>query len=97
MDIIKVGDVLDFTIIGLDTERRRISLSRKSGAGTHSATKTGGGAAAKQTSTGNAGSAPRDGGVSGGKKKVTVVKKQDFNAHDDGLMYNPFAEAFKKR
>ncbi|MDR2795182.1 MAG: RNA-binding transcriptional accessory protein, partial [Spirochaetaceae bacterium] len=37
MDIIKVGDVLDFTIIGLDTERRRISLSRKSGAGTHSA------------------------------------------------------------
>jgi uncharacterized protein len=92
MDIIKVGDVLDFTIIGLDTERRRISLSRKSGAGTHSAAKTGGGAAAKQTSTGNAGSAPRD-----GKKRPVVVKKQSFSASDDGLMYNPFAEAFKKK
>jgi len=31
MDTVKVGDTLEFKIIGLDTERRRISLSRKSG------------------------------------------------------------------
>ena len=102
MDIIKVGDVLDFTIVGLDTERRRISLSRKTGAGTHSASKSG--AAAKQTSTGSAssesggGAAAKSGAeASGGKKKVVVVKKESFSARDDGLMYNPFAEAFKKK
>jgi uncharacterized protein len=30
LDALKVGDVFEFRIIGLDTERRRISLSRKS-------------------------------------------------------------------
>jgi len=29
MDVVKVGDTLEFRIIGLDKERRRISLSRK--------------------------------------------------------------------
>jgi uncharacterized protein len=29
MDLVKVGDVLEFRIIGLDRDRRRISLSRK--------------------------------------------------------------------
>jgi len=31
MDFVKVGDVLEFRIIGLDRERRQIKLSRKSG------------------------------------------------------------------
>ena len=31
MSIVKVGDVFEFTIIGLDLDRRRISLTRKSG------------------------------------------------------------------
>ncbi|MDR0683840.1 MAG: RNA-binding transcriptional accessory protein [Spirochaetaceae bacterium] len=114
MDIVKVGDVVDFTIVGLDTERRRISLSRKTGAGTHSVSKSGGGAAtragaaAKQTSTGSASSGSGGGGggaaaksgaavKTGGKNKVVVVKKESFSARDDGLMYNPFAEAFKKK
>jgi uncharacterized protein len=97
MDIIKAGDVLDFTIIGLDAERRRISLSRKSGAGTHSGTKTGG-AGLKQASSGAvfAGSSSPGAGT-GGAKKITTVKKEGFVARDDGLMYNPFAEAFKKK
>jgi uncharacterized protein len=97
MDIIKVGDVLDFTVIGLDTERRRISLSRKSGAGTHAGTRTGG-AAAKQPPNGtiSTGSSTPGAGT-GGKKKITVAKKESFAAHDDGIMYNPFAEAFKKK
>ena len=33
LDLIKVGDVLDFKIVALDTDRRRISLSRKTDAG----------------------------------------------------------------
>ncbi|MDR2491120.1 MAG: S1 RNA-binding domain-containing protein, partial [Spirochaetaceae bacterium] len=33
LDLIKVGDVLDFKIIALDADRRRISLSRKTDAG----------------------------------------------------------------
>lgn len=32
MDVIKVGDVKEFTIIDLDTDRKRISLSLKSDA-----------------------------------------------------------------
>ena len=32
MDVIKVGDIKDFTIIGLDADRKRISLSLKSDA-----------------------------------------------------------------
>ncbi|MDR2659638.1 MAG: RNA-binding transcriptional accessory protein [Spirochaetaceae bacterium] len=99
MDIIKVGDILEFKIIALDTERRRISLSRKSGgaagnggsaadnAGNRSSTRTG--STAKQPAS------FKDAG--GEKKKPVVVKKQSFSAQDDGIMYNPFAEAFKKR
>ena len=32
LDAVKAGDVLEFRIIGLDQDRRRIALSRKSGA-----------------------------------------------------------------
>ncbi|MDR0409108.1 MAG: RNA-binding transcriptional accessory protein [Spirochaetaceae bacterium] len=86
MDIIKVGDVLDFKIISLDTERRRISLSRKSGASAkQSAVQTSGGAKTRNTA------AP----YNGDRKKITVKKHNSRD--DDGLMYNPFAEAFKKR
>jgi uncharacterized protein len=87
MDIIKVGDVLDFTIIALDAERRRISLSRKSGA-----------AARRADGSMTAKPAPAESAPSHtGNKKVVVVKRESFAARDDGLMYNPFAEAFKKR
>ena len=33
MEVVKVGDILEFTIIALDVDRRRISLSRKTGGG----------------------------------------------------------------
>ncbi|MDR1149427.1 MAG: RNA-binding transcriptional accessory protein [Spirochaetaceae bacterium] len=89
MDIIKVGDVMEFRIIALDTERRRISLSRKSGAsGNRSSTQTNGVVKAPDISASSGG---------GKNKKTVVVKKESFNAQDDGTMYNPFAEAFKKR
>ncbi|MDR2510541.1 MAG: RNA-binding transcriptional accessory protein [Spirochaetaceae bacterium] len=95
MDHIKVGDILDFKIIMLDTDRRRISLSRKSGG-------AGRGTASKQDTS------KASSGVKQGGKRVVVVKKggreaagtghsgQKFKADDDGTMYNPFADALKK-
>ncbi|MDR1363705.1 MAG: RNA-binding transcriptional accessory protein [Spirochaetaceae bacterium] len=95
MDIIKVGDVLDFKIIALDTERRRISLSRKSGAPSARAATQ---AVRRDSKSPALTASSRSGGAAGGERKnTTVVKKQNFNAQDDGLMYNPFAEAFKRR
>ena len=102
MDIIKVGDVKEFTIIALDKDRMRISLSLKSDAHTRLG----------QT---NEGKKPSGDGT--GKKRVVVVKKgtngekkPDFARNndrprnggnrnfgsDDGMSYNPFAAAFAK-
>jgi uncharacterized protein len=67
LEAVKVGDVLEFRIIGLDPERRRISLSRKSGAALaahdhaeQAAPKTGDGASGGRTD--------------GGRKRVVAVK-----------------------
>ncbi|MBQ3670221.1 MAG: RNA-binding transcriptional accessory protein [Treponema sp.] len=92
MDVIKVGDVKEFTIIALDKDRMRISLSLKSDA-------------QNRLGTTNEGKKPaaRTGG-----KKIVVVKKGDKAAPDrprqnranlgsnDGYSYNPFAAAFSK-
>ncbi len=99
MDVIKVGDVKEFTIIALDTDRRRISLSLKSDAGQRLA-----GASTGSVSTGER---------KAGGKKVVVIKKgagasnsarpanRDSNRDrprrdDDGMTYSPFALAFAK-
>ncbi|GMO59609.1 MAG: hypothetical protein Ta2G_19620 [Termitinemataceae bacterium] len=82
MDIIKVGDILEFRIIGLDVDRRRISLSRKKDSGQAQTTRTKDSSAvpfarpAKQQYNNKAGQKPRH--------------------DDDGTMYNPFAQAFNK-
>ena len=99
MDIIKVGDVKEFTIIALDTDRKRISLSLKSDAGQRLAGVSTGSATAEKAGAGRG-------------KKVVVVKKGAGNANrprphgndrprrdygsDDGMSYNPFAAAFAK-
>ncbi|WP_407426830.1 helix-hairpin-helix domain-containing protein [Treponema sp.] len=107
MDVIKVGDVKEFTIIALDKDRMRISLSLKSDAHTRLG----------QT---NEGKKPAGDGT--GKKRVVVVKKgsgassgdkkpafandrsrnggnragrENFGS-DDGMSYNPFAALLKK-
>lgn len=96
MSILKVGDIKECTIIGLDIDRRRISLSLKTGAGTRSAQGP------------QAGSATREGS---GKKVVRVAgsgnaKKQnerqgqatrDFSGKDDSMSYNPFAALLSKK
>ncbi len=106
MEVVKVGDVKEFTIIDLDKDRKRISLSLKSDANMRLG----------QTNEGKkpvkaAGSASAD-----GKRKVVVVRKgakPAENAYagsrgrsdsrradrgsDDGMSYNPFAAFFNKK
>ncbi len=111
MAVVKVGDIFDFTIIGLDKDRRRISLSLKSDAaeriGQNSQGRTEKRAGEKSAAAGH-----------DGKRKVVVVKKggsEKFNrderggrdsrenrgsnrnyGSDDGMSYNPFAALLKK-
>lgn len=70
MEVIKVGDVKEFTIISLDVDRRRISLSLKSDAASR-IQHEGMGGSRSVSSTGASGAA----GAAGGKKKVVVIKK----------------------
>jgi uncharacterized protein len=147
MDAVKVGDVLEFRIIGLDRDRRRISLSRKkevSPAETHGGEGKEKDRVRAVPQTGEEGGVrqkvPADTGSGEGKRRVVVKKagggsarppssprsfgsspvphapppsrprsepessagappprKQVLRAEDDdGTMYNPFAEAFRK-
>ena len=100
MDVVKVGDVKEFTIIDLDKDRKRISLSLKSDAHTRLG----------QT---NEGKKPKSVDGSAPRRKVVVVKKggekpreaafagsKRSNANrgsDDGLSYNPFAAFFNNQ
>lgn len=103
MEIVKVGDIFEFTIIGLDKDRKRISLSLKSDA----ANRIGGNSAAAPKSSSER---------TGERRKVVVVKKgaktdsgKTFQRNekngqrggrnygsDDGMSYNPFAALLKK-
>ena len=104
MEVVKVGDIFEFTIIGLDKDRKRISLSLKSDA----ANRIGG------VSSGSAKSSYEK---TGERRKVVVVKKgskpdSGKTVHrneksgqrgggrsygsDDGMSYNPFAALLKK-
>lgn len=109
MEVVKVGDIFEFTIIGLDKDRKRISLSLKSDA----ANRIGQSVASR--------AAARDSSVPAGetKRKVVIVKKgtgsgsYDKNSNrptgnrerssgsrnygsDDGMSYNPFAALLNK-
>ncbi|MCR5495948.1 MAG: RNA-binding transcriptional accessory protein [Treponema sp.] len=104
MEVVKVGDIFEFTIIGLDRDRKRISLSLKSDAANRIGQSVASRAAAKASESTS----------SDGKRKVVVVKKsaagqksftggnRDRNAgarnygSDDGMSYNPFASLLKK-
>lgn len=89
LDAVKVGDTFEFRIISLDMERRRISLSRKSG---NSGTVSRGSDKTQKQQTANS--------AVNNKKKVVVTTapvKNSYRSDDDGTMYNPFAEAFKKK
>ena len=97
MEVVKVGDIHEFTILELDTDRRRISLSLKSDA-------------AGRAGTGQKSSSrPAAGSASNGGKRIVVVKKgsaprndsqrqnRSYSRNDDdGMSYNPFAALLKK-
>ncbi|MDR0558087.1 MAG: RNA-binding transcriptional accessory protein [Treponema sp.] len=102
MDAVKVGEVYEFRIIELDVDRRRISLSRRNAQSAQ-------GRAAPKRDPERAATSAND--AVSGKKRVVAVKKADaagapaksgqprsprFDPNDDGSMYSPFAEAFKK-
>jgi uncharacterized protein len=112
LDAVKVGDVLEFRIIGLDQDRHRISLSRKASVqGGAAGTATG--AVSGERISGPAGTGT---GGSGGKRAVAVKKAGGpfppktpavqggagrpggvaDRRDDDGTMYNPFADVFRK-
>jgi uncharacterized protein len=111
MEVVKVGDIREFTIIGLDADRRRISLSLKSDA------------AGRIGHTGMNGTKTEAGGTSDkdGARRIVVVKKgmphhdpknggtrrdgtggsgqhrsREYLGSDDGMTYNPFAALLKK-
>ncbi len=130
MDLLKVGDVKEFRIIGLDLDRRRISVSLKTQAGVGN-----GGSVPAAPGTGSADSRP--GSPRPEARRVPIVRRDgpapvtanrdppprpqggpppasrpqggppprrdqgrpsapQPEGEDDGTMYNPFAEAFKK-
>jgi uncharacterized protein len=110
MSVVKVGDVMEFRIIGLDLDRRRISLSRKSQASGGSSRqspdmtrKADHEKPARQKVVvvkkdgSNSPSKPRD--FNSGRPNTSQPRNNNFsssNKDDDGIMYNPFAAAFKK-
>ncbi len=95
LEAVKVGDIVDCTIIELDEARKRISLSRKSGAGAKKLT------AKQKTEAKRLTVKSKDG------KKVSVRVKsaaprvrpsRDVARRDnDGTTYNPFADFFNKK
>ncbi len=107
MEVVKVGDVREFTIIALDKDRRRISLSLKSDAANRIEHN---GMGAKPASIGakkivvvkkSAGNSTND-----KKSKDANYQNRDRNndrrsqrqyeGSDDGMSYNPFAALLKK-
>jgi uncharacterized protein len=94
LETVKVGDVLEFRIITLDQDRRRISLSRKKDRPLPaSEPRAGGGAETPEPGR------KRVVKTAGPKPPAPGPSRPDPRASrgsDDGTMYNPFAEALKK-
>lgn len=76
MEVVKVGDIFEFTIIGLDKDRKRISLSLKSDA----ASRIGQSVATRAAASGSGNGATA---ANGGARKVVVVKKGTGNGGFD--------------
>ena len=91
MDVLKVGDVKEFRIIGLDSDRRRISLSLKSESARSGAPKQGGSSEGgkKRVVVRKAGDKPKD-------FKKSDRPQRSYSGSDDGMTYNPFAALLKK-
>ncbi|MCL2139315.1 MAG: RNA-binding transcriptional accessory protein [Treponema sp.] len=103
LEMIKAGDIMEFRIISLDNERRRISLSRKSGQ------KPEKGKEEKSEVKKAPAEKPKQAEkptIHAAKKVLKTTpnnfaprhdKRNSVKATDDGTMYNPFAQAFKNK
>jgi uncharacterized protein len=123
LEAVKVGDVLEFRILSLDRDRRRISLTRKTGGNQSGPAQ--GAAGSRTQQSGVSVPADKQGGAGreGERRRVAAVRKAGVEAErgqggnragtdrgerggqdgsgrgsrdDDGIMYNPFAEALRK-
>lgn len=92
MDIIKVGDVKEFTIIDLDAIRKRISLSLKSDAASRGSTpaKSSDGVPKKRVVV------VKKSGAGQAKPAAAKPRERQNYGSDDGYSYNPFAALLKK-
>ncbi len=94
MDVIKVGDVKEFTIIALDKDRMRISLSLKSDAGSRlGSTNEGKKPAGKRIIVVKKGEGSKKPAAAGERRDRP--RRENFGS-DDGMSYNPFAALLKK-
>ncbi|MDR0315662.1 MAG: RNA-binding transcriptional accessory protein [Treponema sp.] len=111
LETVRVGEVLEFRIVSLDTERRRIGLSRKSEKQRTEKKEQETGNNEKRKEKNEKREDSRGQGVRSGERVKAVVTGKSEGRHgspvpsprspipkkdDDGTMYNPFAEAFKK-
>jgi uncharacterized protein len=114
LSTVKAGDVLEFRIISLDKERRRIGLSRRKGMGSREWGVEGkvreqsglpprvGKEARKQSGLPSRSDHKQQPHAlpptphSLQKKECKPPEKVSYNKDDDGTMYRPFADAFKK-
>ncbi|MDR2417868.1 MAG: RNA-binding transcriptional accessory protein [Treponema sp.] len=111
MDVVKVGDVFEFRVLSLDMDRRRIGLSRKTqppaSIGTVSAALPMKEAVVGkkrvvvkvETEAGDAKPAlphRERGGERPAVPEPPHRERSERPRSDDGTMYNPFAEAFRK-
>ena len=98
MEVIKVGDIKECTIIGLDVDRRRISLSLKSDA----TSRIGSSGVTSSANKGEPSGVKRvvrvKPSVSSSDRPKTVEQKprREYQGSDDGMSYNPFAALLKK-
>lgn len=103
MDVIKVGDVKDFTIIDLDMARKRISLSLKSDAATRGSGENARREKPQPSSNGARKIVVKKGSLPQGAKSARPSQenrrppRERRNFDDDGMHYNPFAELLKKQ
>ncbi len=92
MDVIKVGDVKEFTIIDLDTDRKRISLSLKTGA----KPKSDGTSSGKKKVVVVKKGAVTDKNSGKPRREFDKSARGGTRGSDDGTMYNPFAALLKR-